>query len=80
MLLSYWYFYTYLVNPEKGTARVKNHVTNSLPFAEGFWNNNPIIHNGKVYALQNINDPQDQLTAIADEKRVLIFNGDLWIS
>ncbi len=70
----------YLVNIEKGSVRVKNHNTTPLPFAEGFWNNNPTIHNGKVYALQNINDPQDELTAIADEKRVLIFNGDLWIS
>jgi hypothetical protein len=54
------------VNLEKGAVRVKNHTTTPLPFAEGFWNNNPIVHNGKVYALQNINDPQDELTAIAD--------------
>jgi len=58
---------------------VKNHRIR-LPFEEGFWNNNPTIHNGKIYSLQNINDPQDELTAIADEKRVLIFDGDRWIS
>jgi len=47
-----------LVNPEKGIVRVKTHRMR-LPFEEGFWNNNPTIYNGKVYALQNINDPQD---------------------
>ena len=46
-----------------------------LPYAEGFWSNNPIVYNNKVYALQNITDEQDDLTAIADERRVLIFNG-----
>jgi hypothetical protein len=29
--------------------------------------------------LQNITDQQDELTAIADERRVIIFNGERWI-
>jgi len=30
-----------------------------LAVAEGFWENNPIIHNGKLYALQNITDTDE---------------------
>jgi hypothetical protein len=45
---------------------VKNYNTTPLVHAEGFWNNNPIIHRGCLYALQNITDQQDELTAIAD--------------
>jgi hypothetical protein len=37
-----------------------------LAYAEGFWNNNPYVHNGRVVALQNVTDQQDELTAIAD--------------
>jgi hypothetical protein len=33
---------------------LKNVETFPLPYAEGFWDNNPIIHNGKLFALQNI--------------------------
>lgn len=60
------FYFIYQVNPDKGSVKVRNLTTTPLPFAEGFWNNNPLIHNRKVYALQNINDPQDELTAIAD--------------
>jgi hypothetical protein len=66
------------VNVNKGSVKVKNYNTTPLAYAEGFWNNNPIIHNSKVYALQNINDPQDEQTAIADENRVIMFDGDRW--
>ena len=58
---------------------VKNYNTTPLTYAEGFWNNNPIIHQKKVYALQNITDQQDELTAIADERRVVVFNGERWL-
>jgi hypothetical protein len=47
-------------------ASVRNYNKPALPFAEGFWNNNPIIHNGKIYALQNITDQQDIQSAVAD--------------
>jgi hypothetical protein len=54
---------------------VKNYNANPLPYAEGFWNNNPIIHGRRVVGLQNITDQENELTAIADERRVVIFNG-----
>jgi len=40
-------------------VQVKNYNYVTLPTSEGFWNNNPIIHNGKVYATQNITDQQN---------------------
>lgn len=67
--------YTVEVDAARATVQIRNFNSTPLPFAEGFWNNNPIIQNNKVYALQNITDEQDVLTAIADERRVLIFNG-----
>jgi hypothetical protein len=32
-----------------------------------------------VIALQNITDQQDELTAIADDRKVIIFNGERWL-
>lgn len=50
----------------RNEVKIKNYNKYMLPYAEGFWNNNPIVHNGKVYALQNVTDIQDNQTAIAD--------------
>ena len=68
-----------IVNLEKKIFSVKNYNTTPLPYAEAFWDNNPVIHQNEVIALQNITDQQDELTAIADERRVIIFNGESWI-
>lgn len=38
-----------------------------------------MVHNGKVYGLQNITDQQDELTAVADDRRVIVFNGERWL-
>jgi hypothetical protein len=54
------------VNIDRNSVLVKNYNTTPLTYAEGFWNNNPIIYKSKVYALQNITDQHDELTAIAD--------------
>jgi hypothetical protein len=70
--------YTAEVNPSRSYVLIKNFNLTPLPFAEGFWNNNPIIHDGNVYALQNITDQHDELTAIADDRRLLVFNGNKW--
>ena len=67
------------VNASRGLVYIKNYNKCPLPYAEGFWNNNPIIFEGNVYALQNITDQQDELTAIADDRRLLVFNGERWI-
>lgn len=67
------------VDADKSSVYIKNYNDAPLPYAEGFWNNNPIIHKNKVYGIQNITDQQDELTAVADDRRVIIFNGDRWI-
>ena len=51
--------YTAEVNPSRSYVLIKHFNLTPLPFAEGFWNNNPIIHDGNVYALQNITDQHD---------------------
>lgn len=58
---------------------LKNIDSFPLPEAEGFWDNNPIIHNGKVYALQNITDA-DEVASLTEERRLLVFNGKKWIT
>ena len=79
MLCPCKYIISYLVYPEKNRVRVKNYNSTPLAHAEGFWSNNPIVHNRLVYGLQNITDQQDELTALADERRVVVFNGERWL-
>lgn len=67
------------VDVTRSSVQVKNYNQSPLPYAEGFWNNNPVVHNGKVYGLQNITDQQGELTAVADDRRVIIFNGERWL-
>lgn len=63
------------VDVAKSLVQIRNFNQCPLPYAEGFWNNSPVIHNGKVFGLQNITDQQDELTAVADDRRVVVFNG-----
>lgn len=44
------------IDTENLRAFVKSFNEYPLPYPEGFWNNNPIIHNGRVIALQNVTD------------------------
>ena len=67
------------VDASKSTVWIKNFNQFALPEAEGFWNNNPIVNNGKIFALQNITDRHDELTALADDRKVVIFNGNGWL-
>ena len=69
----------YTVSAERNSVAVRNYNSNPLPYAEGFWNNNPLVQGKAVYALQNITDQQDELTALADERRLIVFNGDRWL-
>ena len=48
-----------------------------LPTGEGFWNNNPVIHQGCLYSLQNIAN-QSNDDCLEYERRILIYNGNEW--
>jgi hypothetical protein len=48
-----------------------------LPYGEGFWNNNPIIQNKVVFALQNLGT-RDKEDCIENDRRILSFNGLEW--
>ena len=80
MLCSFRYEISYQAYPEKNSVRVKNFNSTPLVQAEGFWSNNPLIHNRHLYGLQNVTDQQDELTALADERKVVIFNGERWLT
>ena len=64
-----------IVLVDKNLVQVKNYNKTPLAYAQAFWENNPIIYHQKIYALQNITDQQNELTAVADQRRVIIFNG-----
>ena len=79
MLLPPRYIDIDIVNSNRALVTVRNYNTTPLTYAEGFWNNNPVIYKNRVYALQNITDQHDELTAIADERRVVVFTGERWL-
>ncbi|CAD8138525.1 unnamed protein product [Paramecium octaurelia] len=59
------------------TAKVVE--TKQLPQPEGFWNNTPLIYQGRVWALQNV--VQDiHGNCSQDQRRILIFDGQNWKS
>ena len=50
-----------------------------LPISEGFWNNNPIIFAGRVLAMQNVCNNQNQNdNCLENERRVLMFDSKDW--
>jgi hypothetical protein len=57
--------------------RIKDINLKPLPLAEGFWNSLPVIHNKKMYCLQNVPDP-DSNNCIEQRRNILVFNGRLW--
>jgi hypothetical protein len=61
-------------SPDKCT--IKDINTYPLPFAEGFWNNTPIIQSKLVFALQNVSMGQEE--CIEDLRRILVFDGSYW--
>ena len=49
-----------------------------LPFAEAFWNNNPIIQGQTLLALQNISNEFENDVCYEGKRRVLSFNSHEW--
>lgn len=49
----------------------------NLPLAQGFWNPQGIIHDGLIYALQNVDGEEDN-DCLEDKRNILIFNGKYW--
>ena len=46
----------------------------TLPFGEGFWNNNPIIFESELYCLQNIPNKNNLNIVYNDRRRILKFD------
>lgn len=52
-----------------------------LPFAEGFWNNNPVIFDSELYCLQNIPNKNNPNIVFNDRRRLLKFDQrGVWVS
>lgn len=51
---------------------------NNVCYAEGFWETNPIVYRGHLYALQNFSNEFDKRITFLDKKKLLIFNGIYW--
>ena len=51
-----------------------------LPFNEGFWNNFPVIHNRKLYVLQNVTNSEKDDNCLENERRILEFDCWKWTS
>ena len=51
-----------------------------LPFAEGFWENSPVVFNRKLYALQNKANLENEENCLENERRVLEFDCWKWIA
>lgn len=49
----------------------------TLPYSEGFWNNQAIIYDRQVFALQNISHDKSE-DCLEDKRRILMFNGLEW--
>ena len=67
---------TYILRIEPTGASIKDINAHPLPYAEGFWNNTPIIQNKLVFALQNVSQGQDE--CLDDERKLLVFDGLGW--
>ena len=50
---------TYILRVDPIGVFIKDVNMYPLPFAEGFWNNTPIIQNKLVFVLQNVSQGQD---------------------
>lgn len=71
------YKQTYILKVEdSGATSIRDVNTYPLPVAEGFWNNNPIVHKKMVFALQNVSTGENDCSESV--RRILSFDGATW--
>jgi len=63
------------------TYSVRNYNKHPLPIAEGFWNNQAVVVDSKMYALQNVQNEKNVSIVYLDRRRILRYHPDSsWIS
>jgi hypothetical protein len=68
---------TYILRIEdNGDTCIREINTFPLPEAEGFWNNNPIIHKKMIFALQNVSVGHSDCSESV--RKILSFDGNSW--
>lgn len=64
---------------EDDNVTIRNVNDKLLPYGEGFWNNQALVYERQVYALQNISHDKNE-DCLEDKRRILMFNGLEWKS
>ena len=64
---------------DQNNFTIKEINTKKLPYSEGFWNNQAIIFNRKVYAIQNYEIQDQNNECYENKRRVLVFNSNKWL-
>jgi hypothetical protein len=67
---------TYLIRTDIAGTYICDINMYPLPFAEGFWNNVPILQNKLLFVLQNVSEGKDD--CLEDYRKILIFDGQRW--
>lgn len=62
---------------EEVTYGIKR-IDNNVPFSEGFWNNQAIVHQENIFCLQNIQNEEDNTGTNLECRRVIGFDGKEW--
>ena len=63
---------------DKNPYTVTEIGSKTLTHAEAFWNNNPIIMNKNIFALQNVQTSDQEDVCLDDRRRLLLFNSIEW--
>ncbi|CAD8060516.1 unnamed protein product [Paramecium sonneborni] len=67
---------SFLLNIDQNQHKIHQVNTKPLPYPEGFWNNQVIIHDHKLFVLQNIEVETNQIDE--ENRSLLCFDGYKW--
>lgn len=67
-----------LRNREDGSHIIERIDQYPLPIREAFWSQQAIIHDGVIYALQNIASEGQNKKVFMDNRRLLVYSGQRW--
>ena len=67
---------SFILECDHNEYEIKHINQKNPPLAEGFWNQQAIIHQGRMFALQNVDGEENECAE--DKRSLLIFNGKTW--
>jgi len=77
--------FVFRLNQEEDDNNSQNYTitkigVKSLTHPEAFWNNNPIVLNKQIYALQNVQTIDQEDVCLDDRRRLICFDSHDWFS